>query len=51
MASSGMKKMLISIISNTKGVIVLVCSAIFGHVMGLVADVIGTRLMLCLFVG
>ena len=43
MASSGLKKMLIFIISNTEGVIVLVCPAIFGHLMGLMADVITTR--------
>ena len=48
MASSGLKKMLILIISNTEGVIVLVCPAIFGHLMGLVADVITTWQMLCL---
>ena len=48
MASSGLKKMLIFIISNTEGVIVLVCPAISGHLMGIVADVITTRQMLCL---
>ena len=48
MASSGLKKMLIFIISNTEGVIVLVCPAIFGHLMGIVADVITTWQMLCL---
>ena len=34
MASSGLKKMLFFIISNTEGVRVLVCPAIFGHWMG-----------------
>ena len=34
MASSGLKKMLISLFSNTGGVTVLVCPAIFGHFMG-----------------
>ena len=48
MAYSGLKKMLIFIISNTEGVMVLVCPAIFGHLMGLVADVITTRQILCL---
>ena len=41
MASSGLKKMFILIISNTEGVMVLVCPAIFfGHWMGLVVDVL-----------
>ena len=34
MASSGLKKMLFFVISNTEGVRVLVCPAIFGHWMG-----------------
>ena len=51
MASSGLKKMLFFIISNTEGVRLLVCPAIIGHWMGFVVDVSTTRQVLSLYIG